>query len=473
MKHLRFWIALALLILPSVARAWWLYGSPYTRTAPVAVPEYTGMAASLPLLATPEAHKPAAQVAGKLVLVDVAHENLFGLSELEALAQALTDVGARLQTVQNAQSLGLALKHADAYMVVAPITTFTPDETRQVQHFVSRGGRVLVLADPTRVSFAGDGLSSPNSLLALFDLAFSDDYLYNLVENEGNYRNVLLKKFADSPLTTGLSRVAFYAAHSVNTGTGTPLILADERTISSRTDASGNLAVAALSADTRVLAIGDLTFITAPYYQVDDNSRLIAHIAEFLVGGERSQDLADAPFIFTRPVTILPTQSITLTPDLVKSLGQLQSALGTANITFTLSSEPVQASDLVVLGSYAPSQDLLPYLRPFLADFNISPEGLTVERKSASIFVPGVGNVARQGTGLILYSRTDERSTLILLANDPDWLSDLVSVLASGLQPECAVQKQAALCNLVKPDSSRAPEIKLPPDQSQPGTSLP
>jgi len=193
-------------------------------------------------------------------------------------------------------------------------------------------------------------------------------------------------------------------------------------------------------------------------------ARLIAHIAEFLVGGERGHDLADAPFIFTRPVTILPTQNITLTAELVKSLGQLQLALGTANITFTLSSEPAQDSDLIVLGSYAPSQDLLPYLRVFLADFNISLESRTVERKNASIFVPGIGNVAKQGTGVILFSRTEERSTMILLANDPDWLSDLVNVLASGLQPECAVQKQAALCNLVKPDSSRVPEIKPPPD---------
>jgi len=472
MRLLRFWIALALLVLPSIARAGWLYGNRYTRLAPPALPEYAGMTASLPLLATPQALKPA-EVASKVVVVDVAHKNLFGVSELEALTRALTDLGARLQTVQNAQSLGPALKHADAYVVVAPMTAFTPDEMWQAQHFVNQGGRVLVLTDPTRVPVTGDGLSGPNSLLAPFDLAFSDDYLYNLVENEGNYRNVWLKKFADSPLTAGLSTVAFYAAHSVNTSTGTPLILADERTLSSRTDAGGNLAAAALSADERVLAVGDLTFITAPYYQVADNSRLIAHIAEFLVGGERSHDLADAPFIFTRPVTILPTQNITLTADLVKSLGQLQLALGTANITCTLSSQPAQDSDLIVLGSYAPSRDLLPYLSPLLADFNISLESRTVERKSASISVPGVGNVAKEGTGLILFSRTEERSTLILLANDPDWLSDLVSVLASGLQPECAVQKQAAICNLVKPDSNRGSEVKLPPDQSQPGTSLP
>ena len=458
MKSLRFWIALALLILPSVARGWWLYGKQYTRPSPVAVPEYSNVTAGLPLLATPQAPEPTAEMPGKIVLVDLTHENMYNVSELEALTRALTGLGARAQIVQDSDSLDQLLKRADAYVVVAPATPFTPDEVRRVQRFVEQGGRVLALADPTRFSLSSDGLTSPNSLLSPFDLSFADDYLYNLVENEGNYRNVLIKKYADSPLTAGLATTAFYAAHSVNTSAGTPLILADERTLSSRTDASGNLAVAALSANGQVLALGDLTFITAPYYQVADNSRLIAHIAEFLVGGERRRDLADAPFVFTRPVTILPTEGITLTPDLVKSLGQLQLALESANVTSTISNDPANDSDLIVLGSYTPGQDLVRYLLPFVAELKIAPEGKGVERKSDSISVPGLGNVTKVGTGLMLFSRTDERTTLVLLASNPDWLSDLVSVLAAGGQPDCVFQEQGALCNLVTSDSTRAPD---------------
>ena len=475
MKSFRFWIALALLILPSIVRGGWLYGSQSTRPSSVAVPEYSNVTESLPPLATPQAPEPAGKLPGKIVLVDLAHKNLFSVSELEALTKELTGLGARLQTIENSDLLGQSLKHADAYVIVAPATTFTLDEVRQAQRFVDQGGRVLALVDPTRFSLSSDGLSGPNSLLASFDLAFSDDYLYNLVENEGNYRNVLLKKFADSPLTAGLSTVAFYAAHSVNTATGTPLILTDEHTLSSRTDASGNLAAAALSADGQVLAIGDLTFITAPYYQVSDNSRLIAHIAEFLVSGERSYGLADAPFIFTRPVTVLPTKNVTLTADLVKSFGQLQMTLKTADIPSSLSDKPAEDADLIVLGTYSPTEDLLPYLLPFAADLNLPPESKLTDRRSVSIPVPGLGNVVKQGIGLMLFSRTEERTTLILLADDPGWLSDLVNVLASGVQPDCVIQKQMALCNLVKPGSEHmpAPEIKPPSGESEGGNIAP
>jgi hypothetical protein len=473
MKSLRFGIALALLILPSVARGWWLYGSRYTRPSPVALPEYSGVTVSLPPLATPQAPEPAAEMSGKIVLMDLAHENLYNVSELEALTQALMGLGARLQTLEDSHLLGQSLKRADAYVTVAPATTFTPDEVSQVQRFVEQGGRVLVLADPTRSSYLSDGLAGPNSLLAPFDLSFADDYLYNLVENEGNYRNVLLKKFADSPLTAGLTTTAFYATRSVNTSSGTPLILADEQTLSSRTDASGNLAAAALSANGQVLALGDLTFITAPYYQVADNSRLIAHIAEFLTGGERRYDLADAPFVFTRPVVILPTEGVTLTAGLVKSLGQLQMALKSADVPSSIADDPVAGSDLIVLGSYTPGRDLLRYLLPFAAELKTAPESKAAEGKSNSIFVPGVGNVDKAGTGLMLFSRTDERATLVLLASDPDSLSDLVSVLAAGGQPNCVFQEQGALCNLVQSDSSRGTSPPLPSSQSEGENALP
>ena len=48
----------------------------------------------------------------------------------------------------------------------------------------------------------------------------------------------------------------------------------------------------------RVLALGDLTFMTEPYHTVRDNSRLILHIADFLTGAERSYVLADFPRFF-------------------------------------------------------------------------------------------------------------------------------------------------------------------------------
>jgi hypothetical protein len=56
------------------------------------------------------------------------------------------------------------------------------------------------------------------------------------------------------------------------------------------------------------------------------------------------------------------------------------------------------------------------------------------------------------------------------LASNPDWLSDLVSVLAAGGQPDCVFQEQGALCNLVKSGSTHAPDTVLPGNGSGEGT---
>jgi len=470
MKAIRIVVALILLIVPSVVRGVWFYQGIYSRTAPIPTPDYVSLVMPTPPLATPQAEQPSAPTRSKTVLVDSAHKNVFDFTELDIAARALAGLGAHLEVVAPApsptsisssnssssntapspspSSLNTMLKYADAFVVIAPNAPFTSDEVQEVQRFVEHGGRLLVIADPTRGS-RFDSVTFVNSLVIPFDLTFSDDYLYNLIEYEGNYRNVLFHKFAADPLTEGLGTVALYAAHSVGTTTGTPLVQGDENTLSSRTDTGGHLAALALSANQQVLALGDLTFLTSPYYQVADNAVLINRLAQFLLGGERTRALADFPFVFSQPVVISPTRNVTLTADLATSLSKLQSSLTALDISVSMTAEPLKNSDLIVLGQYAPSNDLLPYLKPFISTL---PEVITSTLgKSTSISVPGVGNLARANTGVMLFSRTDERATLILLADDSDTLSKLMGVLASGDTSACAIQEQMALCNLSKP----------------------
>ena len=458
MKRLRVWIALGLLMLPIVARTAWFYRGVYQRQTPVPTPDYASLTMPVPPLATAQPEKASAPVTGKVVALDQAHDNLFGVTEIEALAGAATGLGARLEIVTYESSLTDTLKYASAYMVIAPSLSFTPEEIQQVRRFVERGGRLLVLADPTRMIFGGE-VAIANSLLTPYDLSFSDDYLYNLVENEGNYRNVLLRQFAALSLTKELTTVAFYAACSVNTTTGTPLIQGDERTLSSRTDTGGNLAAAALSANQQVLALGDLTFLTPPYYQVANNARLIRRVAEFLVSGERTHDLADAPFLFSRPVAVVATKSITLTADMAEPMGKWQTALRPISVTLNMTALPAPDSDVIVLGSYTPSDDLMPYVMPFLGVSLTETAPITGVKGplGASIQVPGLGKVARSGTGLMLFSRTEKRSTLILLADTPEGLSKLVEMLATGDLTACAVQERVALCSVGKAKSTSAP----------------
>ena len=77
---------------------------------------------------------------------------------------------------------------------------------------VDRGGRLLILTDPTRSAVTYDyygygsatvmaDVIAANSLLAPYDIAFVDDYLYNMSAYEGNYRNVFFTDFSANPLT--------------------------------------------------------------------------------------------------------------------------------------------------------------------------------------------------------------------------------------------------------------------------------
>ena len=114
MKRLRVWIALGLLILPVAARSLWFSRGVYQRQTPVPTPDYAGLTMPAPPLATPQPEKTSVPVAGKVVALDQAHGNLFGVTEVEALTRALTGLGARVELVEYESSLTDTLKYVSA-----------------------------------------------------------------------------------------------------------------------------------------------------------------------------------------------------------------------------------------------------------------------------------------------------------------------------------------------------------------------
>lgn len=309
--------ALLLLVVPSVMRHGAFYQGTYTPVSAPEPPDYAAMDFALPALATPEVAF-AVDGAGKVVVLDNVHGNQFELDEVQVLLDLFNAAGSQVLTVDNAyMPLAPVLKYADVYITIAPTLPFDAGDVTLLARFVDRGGRLLVITDPTRNGYEASlfdledapldaDVRAANPLLQPFGMAFASDYVYNIVENEANYRNVKFSDFSDSPLTRGLSDVVLYAAHSVNALSGTPLLWGGEAVFSSRTDAGGRLAPAALSANGQVLALGDVTFMTAPYHQVADNGLFIARIAEFLLDGERTYTLDDYPYLFQQPVIILP-----------------------------------------------------------------------------------------------------------------------------------------------------------------------
>jgi hypothetical protein len=447
LKRYRMWIFLVLLIAPVALRGLWFYPSLSARPE-VKSPDYASYTIPQPPVST-AAPDPVTASADKVVVIDYMHGNQFTRSEIDAFVAALNRRGARLEFDSGDIPLANRLKYASAYVVFAPNYTYSVEEVNLVNNFVNSGGRLVVFTDPTRGtsyydSNTGASINTPdadaaNNLLAPFDITITNDYLYNLVKNDGNFRNTLFNSFAGNPVTTGLSQVAFYGTHSVETGSGTKLILGDGNTVSSLTDSAGaGRAAAALGADGNVLALGDFSFLIPPYDSVADNQVLIRNIANFALSGTRSHRVADFPYVFDRTVSIVSTGGLQTTADTLAPFAGLQNALRLTGTSLVMSDTAPADGDLLVIGSLTPGEDLLPYLQPFKLGLE----------DPGTVVIPGFGTVARSGVGLLLYQHTPERNTLILLTDTPADLPALINLLSSADLSACVIQGDIGVCSI-------------------------
>jgi len=140
-----------------------------------------------------------------------------------------------------------------------------------IKDFINRDGRLLMLSEPINKS-------AINSLASEFGILFWNDYLYNLKENDGNFKYIYLTEFAEKNITKGLHKIVFYTSSSVY---GNGIIFTDNETYSSSKGVQGRYPVAVEAMDSRIIAIGDVTFLSEPN-NVMDNNRLIYNIADFL-----------------------------------------------------------------------------------------------------------------------------------------------------------------------------------------------
>ncbi len=323
-------LALAVLIVPTVGRWFYHYDGSYEPDQ-VPRPDLDQIEASLPE-PQPFVDREIDTTPGT-ILVDLAHGNRVDMAELSVLQARLSARDQRLEPITQAEDLASQLRYARALIIISPGLDWTPDEIQQVQRFVDKGGRLLLVTDPTRFDviydewdvYVGLDHDAPhlNDLAAAFGLVFQADYLYNTVENEGNFRNIRLTDYADHQLTEGLDALVFFAAHSI-VSEEPALISAGGETRSSTSERTEDLPVALLAAGGAVLALGDLTFMTEPYNAVYDNDRFIAHIADFLSQARRSYELADFPHFFDDQVDLVYAGGPLLDSDLAKGGSDLQ-----------------------------------------------------------------------------------------------------------------------------------------------------
>lgn len=530
MSRSRWLIAFIVLLVPILARMLWFYQGIYQPAGVIATPEYASFELPKAVLSTPgpetekiNLEKP--NTGDGVVLVDIAHDNLFTATELQPLFDSIAKAGGVIIFGDSEKNLAKVLKSVDAYLVIAPSSPYLAGETAAITRFMERGGKLLVIADPTRdMSQYGylsgetaatlQSVSIVNTLLEPFGITFVEDYLYDQAENEANFRNIILSELdKKDPLTNNLKKVVFYGAHSLKTNQKI-LIRAQKTTYSSLTDAGGEFAVAASANNGRVVALGDFTFITNPYYQTWDNRQLVANLAYFLANEKRIKTIIDFPYLFNPDVAVLAEKDKTINQEMVGILNLLQSSFEAINTNLTITENPIAGQDLLIFAKYDQYPDLEKYLAPFHLKFeNIEPandesssEGSSgdqdpqnsatapsptptvpplrkeetpplpgetsatpivepplenlysllengsggEEQNKGTVTVPGFGKLSTDGIGVVLYKHAPKGNTLILLANSKEGLLDLAGFFITGEFSNCTLQNNIAVCAITK-----------------------
>jgi len=306
-----------------------------------------------------------------LVLIDSAHRNNLMVDDLTPLVNRLAARGISVEYYEGENSLSWELRPAKAFVVMAPTYSFYSEELKAVQDFVASGGRLLLVADPTRsvpdntppgyidletLFFPQSAIPAINSLARPFGIQFFEDYLYNLTDYETNYRNIKIDDFETNPLTEGMWQVVVYATHSIETD-GTALMIGDANTQSNLRTGENHLVVAGLSTDKNVLALGDLTFLTAPYHRAANNDRFLSNLADWLAAAPRQWLLSDFPYIFHQPVDLVPISGDNFDPAVFNLVSPLQQLFDRSGLTLNMVSadQNVSGHDKIMVGLFSES----------------------------------------------------------------------------------------------------------------------
>lgn len=470
MKRSYLYIAILALLLPALLRGLWFYRGIPAQRPEIATPDYASFARPEAAVSTPDLDN--VDQFGGTVLVDGYHGNQFALNEIDALTSAIQARGGKMEIVTDALSLEAQLKTASAFVTISPSAVFSQYDTQLLKSFTERGGRILVFTDATRFFLSYDYISgnpialgdanAANTLLKLWDISVNNDYLYNTVKNEGNFRNVLFDDFAKSELTFGLSEVALYGSHSVESASGEVLLQGAETNLSSADDAHDpNAGGAVVSEDGSVAVFGDFTFLSAPYSTYTDNATLIQNLADFALSGERAVNLNNFPYLFQeKTVQVFVSPDLQKVPSLVAALGNLQSSMRLSNYKLEFVDKAPTSGDTIIIGTFDVTDEYDAYLKK--ADVEIDFDLINTTQ---------FGEVSSSGNALVIFDANKKGNTLVLAASSSEDLLTLLSSLGYGSLGSCLTSDQVAVCSVGVDDfysdeSFDDPSEESPTDES-------
>jgi hypothetical protein len=418
-----------------------------------------------------------------VVIIDYGHDNALFVEELNVLLSKAVARGFSYEIVtpemaeEEGQRLIDRLDYAKSAILPLPRVDYSAAEITALRAFVERGGRLLIIGDPTRTVF----VEPLNSIAGEFGIIYANDYLYSLENNDNNYRNVIYTNFSNSPITEGLGshdRLIFYSSGSLS-APGHEVIMGDDTVFSSTSEGGRTRAAAALTADDQVLAVGDLTFFTEPYSASESNGILINNIANFLTGGATDFEIRNFPYFLADQVDVVFDDSLVFNSQFENSV-KLKQYLETARRQVTFTDEIGDEHDVIYIGRFeqpAAVEDYLDeagivLLEPVdeaeaekttengvvLPVSEAAEEGLEVERfVEGRIQIEGVGQLEQGGATLFYLHQENDRNVMIILSSNSDTNTDAFNLLLDGSYKDCSVTPNIAVCQ------TKDPEDRLPP----------
>ena len=360
------------------------------------------------------------QVQEGLVLVDDLHLNSFTESEISTLISMVAnrgydveviDISSTVEGQTRLQMLEQRLRRATSFAVMLPRTSYSEEEIDLVQRFVDKGGKLLLVSDPTR----------PNRINALakrFGVEFRPDYLYNTVEYDLNFRHIFVRDFQPAPLTSGLDTIVLYVAGSIQSS-GPGIGVSDTNTKSSLGEAAESFYPIALGSASNVLAVADFTFVVPPYNSLLSNQQLLSNVADYLTDSQREFDLADFPHFYESSLD--NSIDIVLGQPSIWNIGlEMRTGLSDYGLSSRISGEEDLSRNTVFLGLYEDSRAVSQYLQA---------AGISAGDVLSLPFAP---ELDREDTSIALLHRDRDRYVLVVLADKPAVLSEALGSLFSG-----------------------------------------
>jgi len=427
-----------------------------------------------------------------VVVIDYSHRNAFFIEELNVLLSKIVTRGFNYEIVsasadeEEGNDLASKLRYAKALILPLPRAEYSDQEIAEIERFVEKGGKVLIIGDPTRTVI----VESLNSIAGSFGIVYNNDYIYSLDHNDNNYRNVVYTNFKDSPITKGLdedSKVIFYSGSSLS-APGDEIILGDETTHSSVSEGGRAMVSAALTTHDQVLALGDMTFLTEPYSNAESNGTLINNIADFLADGQRSFDLKDFPYFFNPNVDVVFDNTLVFNSQFEDSV-KMKERLEEAERTVTFTDKIGGNDDIIFVGRFDDTKMVDEYLAA--ADISLikqteeSPEKLALATEEAQssdtvalvnatatnenqdqgfiegrIKIGGMGELERGGSTLFYLYQAEGRNILIILSDNPDTNADAFDLLLKGDYADCLASPTIAVCQTEQPDKRQLPSVR-------------